>query len=308
MAERVKTEGDVQHETVPGVYAQYTFNNNDKLVLMAGLRADHSSMHGTFITPRLHLKLTPHEVVSLRLSAGKGYRTVHPMAENHYLMASGRQIVIDHLRQEEAWNVGGSGAFFIPLMGRTMKLNVEYYHTRFSEQAVIDYDSNPTQIHITNLSGRSYSNTLQADATYEVVEGLELTAAYRLNDVKTTYGGQLKTKPLTNRYKGLLTASYKTPLGLWQIDATLQLNGGGRLPGDMGTFGAYEQVSAQITRWFRHFSIYIGGENLTGFRQKNPILGADNPWGADFEPTLVWGPVHGALFYAGVRVNIGNRL
>lgn len=37
-------------------------------------------------------------------------------------------------------------------------------------------------------------------------------------------------KPLTSKYKGLLTASYQTPLGLWQFDVTLQLNGGGRMP------------------------------------------------------------------------------
>ena len=27
-------------------------------------------------------------------------------------------------------------------------------------------------------------------------------------------------------------------------------------------FHAFEQLSAQVTRWFRHFSVYIGGENL----------------------------------------------
>ena len=39
-------------------------------------------------------------------------------------------------------------------------------------------------------------------------------------------------KPLTSKYKGLLTASYQTPLGLWQFDVTLQLNGGGQLLSD----------------------------------------------------------------------------
>ena len=117
-----------------------------------------------------------------------------------------------------------------PLFGKTLKLNAEYYHTRFIRQAVIDYDSDQTMIHVTNLDGKSYSNTVQIDATYPVVSGLELTAAWRLNDVKCTYGGKLMEKPLTSRYKGLITASYKTPLGLWQFDVTLQLNGGGRMP------------------------------------------------------------------------------
>ena len=300
-----------EKETTPGAYAQYTYNLNDKVVAMAGMRVDHSSRYGTFVTPRFHLKLVPNEIVNLRLSAGKGYRTVHALAENNNLLASGRQLVIDDLKQEQAWNYGVSTSFYIPLFGKTLKLNAEYYHTHFSEQAVIDYDTNASVIHITNLDGESYSNTFQVDATYPVVQGLELTAAWRWNDVKCTYGGQLMEKPLTSRYKGLVTASYKTPLGLWQFDATLQLNGSGRMPTPVNglwdeRFHAYEQVSAQITRWFRHFSIYIGGENLTGFRQKQTIINAAEPFSSSFDPTMVWGPVHGAMFYAGVRINFGR--
>ena len=305
-----------EKETTPGIYAQYTYNLNDKVVAMAGVRADHSSRYGTFMTPRFHLKLTPNEIVSLRLSVGKGYRSVWALAENNYLLASGRLLVIDDLNQEQAWNTGISSSFYIPLFGKTLKLNAEYYHTHFNEQTVIDYDSNPTQIRITNLNGQSYSNTFQIDASYPVVSGLELTVAWRWNDVKSTYGGKLMEKPLTSRYKGLVTASYKTPLGIWQFDATLQLNGGGRMPTPYtladstpswdSRFSAYEQVSAQITRWFRHFSVYVGGENLTGFRQKQSIINAADPWSSTFDPTMVWGPVHGAMFYAGIRINIGR--
>ena len=305
-----------EKETTPGIYAQYTYNLNDKVLAMVGVRADHSSRYGTFLTPRFHLKLTPNEIVSLRLSVGKGYRSVWALAENNYLLASGRLLVIDDLNQEQAWNTGISSSFYVPLFGKTLKLNAEYYHTHFNEQTVIDYDSNPTQIRITNLNGQSYSNTFQIDASYPVVSGLELTVAWRWNDVKSTYGGKLMEKPLTSRYKGLVTASYKTPLGIWQFDATLQLNGGGRMPTPYtladstpswdSRFSAYEQVSAQITRWFRHFSVYVGGENLTGFRQKQSIINAADPWSSTFDPTMVWGPVHGAMFYAGIRINIGR--
>lgn len=306
----------LERENVPGMYAQYTFNLHHKFTAMAGLRLDHSNVHGTFLTPRFHLKYAPADIISIRLSAGKGYRTPHALAENNYLLASGRKLMAEPLRQEEAWNYGASTALNIPLFGETLKLNMEYYYTRFSEQAVIDYDSDPFEIRIGNLDGKSYSHTFQIDATYELFRGMTLTAAYRLNDVKTTIGGRLVEKPLTSKYKGLLTASYKTPLGLWQFDATLQLNGGGRMPvpyeKEDGTpswntrFGAYEQLSAQITRWFRHFSVYIGGENLTGFKQKTPVISADNPWSREFEPTMIWGPVHGAMAYAGIRVKIGR--
>ena len=307
-----------EKETTPGAYAQYTYTLGTKLTAMAGARFDHSSIYGSFFTPRFHMKYSPVDAVSIRLSAGKGYRTVFAMAEYNYLLASGRefQIAGEGLEQEEAWNYGVSTAFYIPLFNKTLKLNAEYYYTDFKNQAVVDYDYDSRLILIDNLQGKSYSHTFQIDASYPLLKGLEITAAYRLNDVKCTYGieKELKEKPLTGKYKALFTASYKTPLALWQFDATVQLNGGGRNPDPYlladGTpswspgFHSFEQVSAQITRWFRHWSIYVGGENLTGFKQKTPIYDAAHPWGRDFEPTLVWGPVEGRMFYAGVRVKL----
>ena len=308
--------GKNEKETTPGAYAQYTYTLGTKLTAMAGVRFDHSSLYGNFFTPRFHVKYSPVDAISIRLSAGKGYRTVFGMAEYNYLLASGRSLNISEgLKQEEAWNYGLSTAFYIPMFGKTLKLNAEYYYTDFRNQAVVDYDANKEFISIYNLMGKSYSHTFQIDASYPLLKGLEITAAYRLNDVKCTYdyGKTLKEKPLTSKYKALFTASYKTPLGLWQFDATVQLNGGGRNPEPYQLadgsrswsprFHSFEQVSAQVTRWFRHWSIYVGGENLTGFKQKAPIYGAGNPWGSDFEPTLVWGPVEGRMFYAGVRVH-----
>ena len=308
--------GQNEKETTPGAYAQYTYTLGTKLTAMAGVRFDHSSLYGNFFTPRFHVKYSPIDAISIRLSAGKGYRTVFALAEYNYLLSSGRNLNISKdLKQEEAWNYGLSTAFYIPMFGKTLKLNAEYYYTSFENQAVVDYDANKELIAIYNLIGKSYSHTFQIDASYPLLKGLEITAAYRLNDVKCTYdyGKSLMEKPLTSKYKALFTASYKTPLGLWQFDATVQLNGGGRnsepyqlADGSQSwspRFHSFEQVSAQITRWFRHWSIYVGGENLTGFKQKTPIYGASNPWGSDFEPTLVWGPVEGRMFYAGVRVH-----
>lgn len=303
-----------ERENTPGAYAQYTFNLDDKLVIMSGIRADHSSIYGTFVTPRAHIKFAPNDIFSVRLSAGKGYRTVHALAENNNLLASGRTLVVDDLDREEAWNYGISTSLYIPLFGKTLNVNAEYYYTDFESQVLTDYDSSSDEIRITNLNGQSYSHTWQIDASYPVVSGVTLTAAYRYSNVKATYNGKLMEKPLTSKYKGLLTASYKTPLGLWQVDVTLQLNGGGRMPTPYTTnagtpswaerYSAYEQLSAQITRLFRHFSVYVGGENLTGFKQKNPIINADNPWSNTFDPTLVYGPIQGAMAYAGIRIKI----
>lgn len=70
------------------------------------------------------------------------------------------------------------------------------------------------------------------------------------------------------------------------------------------TFKAFPTLNAHITRNFRHWSVYVGGENLTDYQQKNPVVGASNPWGKDFDATMIFGPLHGAMFYVGFRYNI----
>ena len=307
----------IESETTPGAYVQYTYNLHSRFIAMAGLRVDHSNVYGTFFTPRFHLKWVPADFLTLRLSAGKGYRSPHALAENNYLMASGRRLIIDKLDQEAAWNYGASLNFNIPIGNKMLKINTDYYYTHFLSQMLIDYDSNPQELHITNLNGKSFSHTFQIEASYPLFKGLELGAAYRYNLVKATYGGKLMWKPLQSRYKGLLTLSYKTPLGVWQFDATAALNGGGRMPESYtlasgerswaGSYKAYGQLSGQVTRYFRHFSLYIGGENLTNYKQKNPIIGYQNPWANGFEPTMVYGPVEGAMAYVGIRLNLGKR-
>ena len=303
-------------EVTPGAYVQYTFKPNYHFTAMAGLRADRSSLFGTFATPRLHLKWMVNDWVTFRGSVGKGYRTTYPLAEHHYLIASGRTLKVGTAPlQEQAWNSGISGAFTIPAGDRNVLVNAEFYHTEFQHQAVVDYDSDPSRITIADLDGRSFSSTLQVDASCDIVEELNVLAAFRYNYVRCTYGGELMEKPLQSRYKGLLTLSWKPMMALWQVDLTLQLNGPGRVPEYVGAdgtlveshdFPAYPQLNLQVTREFRHFSLYVGGENLTNYRQPDPVVNAANPWSATFDPTLVWGPVHGIMAYAGLRMNIGK--
>lgn len=302
-------------EAVSGAYVQYTYNWEDKLILMGGVRGDHSSEYGYFVTPRFHVKYNPNEYIHFRISAGKGYRTNHVLAESNYLLASSRRMdIAKHLDQDEAWNYGVSTSAYIPVLGNTLNLNAEYYYTDFRKQVVVDMDTNPHAVMFYNLDGRSYSQVFQIEASYPFFPGFTLTAAYRWADAKTTYDGKLMEKPLTSKYKGLLTASYQTPLGLWQFDVTLQMNGGGRMPApyklESGAwswerrYDSFEQLNAQVTRYFRRWSVYVGGENLTNFKQKNPIIDASNPWGGNFDATMVWGPMHGVKGYVGVRFNL----
>lgn len=306
-------------EIVPGAYIQYTYNWNDKLILLGGIRADYSSLYDFFVTPRVHIKYNPFDWFHVRASAGKGFRTANILAENNFLLSSSRKMnIADNLDQEEAWNTGLNLSFYIPLFGKELTLNGEWYYTDFSKQVVVDMDSDPHAVRFYNLDGKSYSNSFQVEATYPFFRGFTLTAAYRYTDAKTDYRNaegvtQRLKKPLVSDYKGLVTASYQTPLKKWQFDLTGQFNGGGRMPLPDAQnplwepdFNAYTVVNAQITKYFRRWSVYIGAENLFDYKQSHPIIDAENPRGDHFDGSMVWGPVHGRKIYAGLRFNISR--
>ena len=306
-----------REEFVPGLFGEYSLNFHDRLTVLLGLRGDRHNLYGFFATPRLHLKYDISDFLHLRASAGKGYRTPNVLAENSFLFAGNRHIsnidLLKDLKQEAAWNYGLNLSFYFPVNDRELNLNAEWYYTDFSEQVVVDMDSDPHSVSFYNLDGRSYSNSIQLEASYEIAERWTMMLTYRILDVKTTIGGVLREKPLNSRFKSLLTTSYHTPLKKWQFDFTAQLNGGGRMPDPDAIkplwkkeFKPYAQLQVQITKNFKTWSVYAGSENLTGFVQKNPIISANDVYSPDFDASLIWGPIRGRMLYAGLRWTIDD--
>lgn len=303
-------------ETTPGVYAQYTYDLNSALILMGGIRYDHSSIYGSMITPRIHARWTLWDgALSLHASAGRGYRSPHPLAENHFYLASSRNVIIgSNLNQEVAMNYGGGISGQIKLFERAFDYSTEFYYTRFSHQLLVDLETDPHAVIIKDSENKTnFSKTFQVEISYNLIEDLMISAAYRFTDVKVDYGQGLVSKPLTSKNKGLFTASWTPLMGIWQVDVTLAINGSGRMPkpykmenGNWSwdpTYKTFPQLNAQVTKNFKHWSVYLGGENLTGFRQKTPIIDSANPWGDNFDATMIYGPIHGPLVYIGFRYN-----
>lgn len=303
---------DYTHEATPGVYAQYTMNIEDKVILMGGLRFDHSSLYGSFITPRVHLRYNPDSRWSLHASAGMGRRSPHPMAEFNYLLASSRVFELpEKLRMEVGSNAGAGFTWDSRVFDRNVEISAEYYYTHFYHQLAADLNV-PHKVILTTDS-KGYSHNVQVEMSVDIIEDMTLTGAYRFTDVKCDYGAGYVLKPLTSRHRGLFTWNYAPFMGKWQFDATLSVNGGGVMPtpyrmedGEMSwseKYPTYCRLNLQVTKNFRHWSVYLGGENVTNYRQKNPIIEAADPWGSNFDATMVWGPLSGAMVYAGVRIN-----
>lgn len=301
-------------ESVPGVFAQYTYSNKSNLNVIAGVRLDYHNLYGLLFTPRLHAKYNIDEHNIIRASGGKGYRSASVIAENTSLLASSKRFMfLEDLNMESSWNLGLSYTSYIEIGGRELVLTADYFHTQFQNQIIIDREQDLQTIYVYNLAGISRSNSFQIEAFYELFKNFEVNLAFRYNDVMTTITDKFVEKPMVNKYKGLISLSYQTPYKKWQFDLNTQFNGDQRLP-YTGFYPeeyqleerspAYVIMNAQITRYFKKWDVYIGGENLTNYRQENPIIASDDPFGEYFDSSVVWGPISGIKIFAGFRFKI----
>ncbi len=301
-------------ETVPGIFGEYIYST-DKLTIISGLRFDQNSLFGSLFTPRFHIKYGISENATLRASAGRGFRTANVFPENIGLIASSRQFYfLEEFEMEKAWNYGINYTqkwFFDEI--RNLTLNLDFYRTDFQNQIVVDVNHSASAVYFYNLKGESFSNSFQTDVIFTPAKRFEITLAYRYNDVKVTMDQELINKPLVSPHKGLVSLHYSTKFEKWNFTLTTQFNGQSKLPytGDNpveyqldDTSPGYMIIHAQILRKFSKWEIYLGAENLTNYKQQNPILAADDPFGDYFDSSIVWGPVVGRSINAGVRFKI----
>ncbi len=307
-----------------GAFFEYGYENLEKLSLTAGLRVDTHNRLGTFLTPRLHIRYTPWELGSLRGSVGRGRRAANIFAENQQLFGSSRQIQILStegsvygLEPEDAWNYGVSFLQGFIFLNRKGNITLDYYKTDFNNQVVVDWE-NPRAILFYNLDGKSYANSFQVEVNHEILANLDLRMAYKYYDVRTDYRNGSLQKPLQAQNRFFVNLGYETQLkensAQWKFDYTLHTLGRQRLPNTdvnppqfrLGEFAeGYSLMNAQATKVFSEkFEVYLGGENLTNFRQPNPVLGAENPFGENFDTSIIYAPIMGRMFYLGFRYKI----
>ncbi|SFN55588.1 Outer membrane receptor for ferrienterochelin and colicins [Bizionia echini] len=322
--ELVNTDVYKRTESSVGAFFEYNYDNLDNLNLTAGIRVDQHNLLGFFVTPRLHLRYTPWEKSAFRASIGRGKRSANIFTENQQIFATSRVINIENaggniygLDPEIAWNYGVSYLQGFNLFGRKGDVTFDYYRTDFENQIVVDYE-NPTAVSFYNLDGASYANSFQAEVNYNMFESFDIRLAYKYYDVKTQYQSGKLEKPLTPKHRMFANVGYETKQkdtgAQWKFDATYNWLSKQRfsstqsnplvyqLPDYTPTIGT---LNLQVTKVFSpKFEVYLGGENVTNVRQDNPILAADNPFGANFDSTFVYGPIFGSMYYAGLRYKL----
>ena len=195
---------------------------------------------------------------------------------------------------------------------------MDFYRTDFQNQVVVDVFASPQFVSFYNLKGSSFANSLQVDLNYEITHHFNIRTAYKYYNIQTDYTSGRFEKPLQAKHRFFTNIAYETHIKekgrQWKFDATYNLLGKQRLPYTGSNPVAYQRgdyapsfgtVNFQVTRTFSStFEMYAGGENVTNYKQANAIVAADDAFGQYFDTTLVYGPVFGQMYYAGLRFKI----
>lgn len=303
-------------EVVPGLFMEYNFIPNDNFTLVAGVRSDFHNLFGTYLTPRVHARWAFTPALTLRGSVGKGYRTPNALMENSMSWVSSRSIRYEaELAPEITWNSGLSLAGSWMVQERPLSVVVDYFYTHFESQLIYDQDISPDFLVIDNLEGKSYAQSFQLEVAYPLSERLSAKAAYKNYQNRTTTNGILQQIPFQSRDRVFLNLAYATRYEKWKADMTINWIGPQRLPDTSKSpvefqlenqSPAFFLVNAQVARGFRWGSVYLGSENLLNFRQENPIVDPQNPFGQNFDASMAWGPIAGRMVYAGFRMKLNN--
>ena len=304
-----------------GAFGEYTYHNGEVFSAIVGLRGEWYNRVGFRISPRLTLKWQPADWMVLRANGGRGLRYSTPLIDNIGVLSTSKALEGDYMSHplEDSWTFGGNATWYLPF-GSSTYVSLDYFHTRFADQMLVDYASDRIRFYTLGSidGGRSFTNNVQVDFSSELFDGFTLTLTGRYTDARQSLLGQTDdVKPMVSKYKGVLNLQYATHLNKWIFDFTASVNGpckvwdfmkdltiDGAKPYASGYTPAYPLLYAQVTRRFKGVDLYVGGENLTNYRQPSPIIGAGNPFGNNFDASCVWGPLMGIKIYGGIRLTI----
>ncbi len=303
-----------------GAFFEYTYDNADNFSFILGGRVDYHNRLGVFATPRLHARYNPWKDGVLRFSAGRGKRSANIFAENQQFFGSSREFTILNntgkiygLDPEIAWNYGIGFLQKFDLFGMKSDASLDFYRTDFQNQVVVDVFQSNTEVSFYNLNGKSFANSLQVEFNTEIIKHLNFRSAYKYYDIMTTYNSGDFQRPLQAKHRFFTNLEFETHIKekgqQWRFDYTLNWIGKQQLPNTAGEFSQFSPsfvvMNSQITRTFSSvFEMYVGAENLGNYKQDKAIVGAGNPFGTNFDTSVVYAPIFGKMFYAGLRFKV----
>jgi outer membrane receptor for ferrienterochelin and colicins len=293
---------------IPGVFGQLETELAPRLRSVVGLRADHHDAHGVVLAPRLALRWETRAGTVLRVNAATGFRPVNVFTEDHAALSGSRRVIFaETLRPERSQTLTAGLAQPVPFGGALLQVELDGFLTRFRNRILPDYDTDPDAIIYANADEGGVTRGISLMAT---LAPEQMPLSFRLGgtvqDVQVRRDGVSEWQPFSARFKGEWTVTWEFREGGTTLDWTGRLLGPMALPRFEGRAERspwFTEQAVQLVHPFgRQMAVTVAVRNLFDFRQRDPLIAPEDPFGPSFDTNYVWGPMQGRRLAVGLQM------
>lgn len=324
-ADSLNPKNKPQKTYLPGVFIQAEWKLK-KITMLAGIRYDYNTEHGSILSPRLAFKYALNEKNIFRLSAGNGYRVVNLFTEDHAALTGAREVVIkNNLKPERSWNVNLNYQHFFIMENSFIGIDASIFYTYFTNKIIGDFTSDPDKIIFDNLDGYAVSKGASVNIDIMHTSGFKALIGGTYMDVYSV------EKDLANNYVNIpqlhapkFSENFTLSYTFSKIDLSIDYTGNVKSPMHLPVVP--NDYRPEQSPWFTiqniqlrkkiksRIEIYAGIKNIFDFTPANPILRAfdpfdkhiaeNNPNNYTFDPSYNYTSIQGRRFFLGVRYNL----
>ena len=299
---------------IPGVLVQDEVALGSRVTVLGGIRADHHAAHGIITSPRLAVKYTPDLHTTVRVNAATGFRVVNLFTEDHAALTGAREVrITEALQPERSATTTLSMNRVVDVGGveDAMTLDVDLYHTSFTNRILGDFDSDPNLIIYRNLRGVARTRGVTVAMGYGTLrKPFTGSVALTVQEVSRTDDGVRRPVPFAPSRQAIFSLGYRIDRIGTTIDWTGRVQGPAALPQFDGLPGRspwFTEQHVQFTHRMRNGpDVYVAVKNLFDFVQRDAIIDPFNPFGDRFDTARVYGPLQGRRLVVGLRQVAGR--
>ena len=255
-----------------GIFTHGSFNINDKLTIIGGLRFDKDKKtykdksynidlkrDGTNISPKIALNYNISNNAMTYINISKGYRSggFNPFAPTGYSKTYDEETLI-------SYEIGSKNSFF----DNRLIFNSAIYYMDISDMQVNTSIPNGGFASYMSNATKATSKGVEIELNYQATDELSLFSSVGYNktefgdfsDTKGDYSGN--TNPYAPKYNYNIGTQYRNALGYY---ASMNINGYGKMYFDKANKyakKAYNLVNVKLGYETKHYDIYLYGKNI----------------------------------------------
>ncbi|MBO9731975.1 MAG: TonB-dependent receptor [Chitinophaga sp.] len=293
--------GNYTYNTM-GAFIQDGYHITDQLLAEAGLRADYHNVFGWYVLPRLAFMYKPIEDLSIRLSAGTGYKSPAIFTSQTQTIGYRNLLPLSAgIRSERSQGINFDGNYRTSLGKVEMTLNQAFYYTHIKDPILpVASTSHAGMLMLENMP---YAvNSLGTDTYLRfALDHLELYLGYNHTVSRYNNTGSVNI-PYAPQDKFASTLAYEIE-GKWRFGIENSWIGNQYDYNNQKTPN-YWFWAAMISRQFgEHITVVLNGENIFDARQgKNTPLFTGPVSNPNF--ANLWGPIDGRTINLSVKFNL----